>query len=89
MSEYSFNDSLMASLPPAEQAAMVAVFAYLNGGALEPAVAALNALADLPPTRDDSVESEESDDVLLGNDMSGMSPAQRERFAALLAAFEE
>ncbi|MCC7001834.1 MAG: hypothetical protein IT357_06740 [Gemmatimonadaceae bacterium] len=89
MSEYSFDDSFMASLPLAEQAAMVAVFAYLNGGALEPAVAALNALADVPPTRGDSAESEESDDVLLGIDMSGLSPEQHERFAALMAAFEE
>jgi len=52
-------------------------------------VAAINALADMPPTPGDSAESEDSDDVLLGIDMSGMSPAQRERFAALLAAFEE
>lgn len=89
MPEYSFDDSFLASLHPAEQAAMVAVFAYLNGGVLEPAVAALNALADVPPTRGDSGESEESDDVFLGTDMSGLSPAQQERFAALMAAFEE
>jgi hypothetical protein len=89
MSEYSFDDSFLASLHPAEQAAMVAVFAYLNGGALEPAVAALNALADVPLTRSDSAESEDSDDVFLGIDMSGLSPAQQDRFAALLAAFEE
>ena len=89
MSEYSFDDTFAASLPAAEQAAMVAVFAYLNGGALEPAVAALNTLADVPPTRGDSAEAAGSDDVFLGMDMSGLSPAQQERFARLLSAFEE
>jgi hypothetical protein len=89
MTEFSFNDEFVASLPPAEQAAMVAVFAYLNGGALEPAVAAFRVLADAPHTSDDSAEFDGADELLLGMDMSGMSPAQNERFAALLAAFEE
>ena len=89
MAQFSYNDDFLASLPPEEQAAMVAVFAYLNGGALEPAVAALNTLADVPPTRGDSAEAAGSDDVFLGMDMSGLSPAQQERFARLLSAFEE
>jgi hypothetical protein len=89
MTEFSFNDEFVASLPPAEQAAMVAVFAYLNGGALEPAVAALRVLSDEPPTIDDSAEFDGADEMLLGMDISGMSPVQQERFAALLAAFEE